>query len=298
MRILRADAMGMCFGVRDAVEMALSSPDRHELTVLGELVHNADVGRRLRAAGIRSVASTQSDVSTPQVLITAHGAADSVLMRLQEEGLRVRDATCPLVHYAHRKLRELVRAGYFPVIVGRPDHVEVRGLTDDLAECAIVRGPQDVSGVPERARIGVISQTTQPIDLVLMTVERIRARFPASEVRFVDTVCQPTKDRQSAARRLAQRCEVVVVVGGRNSNNTRQLVRTCAEVGARAYQVEGASDLCPRWFEGVDSVGLTAGTSTPDEVIVAVHNALEAIGARREPLAPKFAPRRTAHAIR
>jgi 4-hydroxy-3-methylbut-2-enyl diphosphate reductase len=157
--------------------------------------------------------------------------------------------------------------------------VEVRGLVGDLDEYEIIAHEAEIAGLAGRPRLGVVSQTTQPIDFVLRMVDQIRAAFPCAEVRFIDTVCQPTKERQTAARRLASRCPVVIVIGGRNSNNTRQLVRTCEAEGARAYQVETAADLRPEWLAGVESVGLTAGTSTPDEVIEEVRRALQQVAA-------------------
>jgi 4-hydroxy-3-methylbut-2-en-1-yl diphosphate reductase len=274
MKVQLAESFGMCFGVRDAVEMALQAPYRRDLTVLGELVHNDDVLRRLSDAGVRTAASVESTVATGHVMITAHGAAGSIAARLRDRGLEVHEATCPLVAHAHRMLDRLVRDGFFPVVIGKPDHVEVRGLVGDLGEYAVIQGPEDLARLAGRARIGVVSQTTQPLDFVLGLVDALRTAFPAAEVRFRDTVCQPTKDRQAAARRLASACEVVVVVGGRNSNNTGQLVRACELEGARAYQVERAADLRPEWFLGVRTAGLTAGTSTPDPVIDEVHRAL------------------------
>jgi 4-hydroxy-3-methylbut-2-en-1-yl diphosphate reductase len=280
MKVIVADSLGMCFGVRDAVELALRSPHRTDLTVLGELVHNPDVLERLSSAGVRTALSPEAPVETSHVMITAHGAAPSVVRRLEERGLAVSQATCPLVAHAHRMLDRLIVAGYFPVIVGRADHVEVRGLTTDLAEFEVIEAPSDIRRLAGRPRLGVVSQTTQPLDYVLGIVDEIRRTFPDTEVRWADTVCQPTKERQLAARRLATACPVVVVVGGRNSNNTRQLLRTCEAAGARAYQVENAEDLRAEWFEGVRQVGLTAGTSTPDETIEAVRAALEGINRR------------------
>ncbi len=280
MKVLLADSLGMCFGVRDAIKLAFDSPRRDELTILGELVHNTEVLRRLRDAGIRTVASVDAPVETGRVMITAHGAAHSVVARLRESGLQVEEATCPLVGHAHRSLHRLVAEGYFPVVIGKPDHVEVRGLVGDLDEYAVIQGPDDLPRLSGRPRLGIVSQTTQPLDIVLQLIGEIRRAFPEAEVRFADTVCQPTKERQAAARRLAESCTVVVVVGGRNSNNTRQLLRTCEAAGARAYGVESAADLRREWFAGVDVAGLTAGTSTPDEVIEAVRRAMEQIGER------------------
>jgi 4-hydroxy-3-methylbut-2-enyl diphosphate reductase len=264
----------MCFGVRDAVALALNSPRRTDLTVLGELVHNPEVLRRLREAGVRSATSLDSPVLTQNVMITAHGASHRAVERLHRRGLHVEDATCPLVRHAHRSLHRLVAAGYFPVVIGRRGHVEVEGLVGDLDEYEILETPGEVFRLAGRSPIGVVSQTTQPLEHVLRLVALIRQTFPHAEVRFSDTVCQPTKERQESARRLAASCDVVIVVGGRKSNNSRQLVDTCLAGGARAYQVENAGEVRAEWLEGALRVGLTAGTSTPDQTIAEVHRAL------------------------
>ena len=164
MKVMRADSLGMCFGVRDAVAMALSSPHRSDLTILGELVHNTEILRRLREAGVRSVPSVDAPVETSRVLITAHGAATTVIERLRARGLHVEEATCPLVTHAHRRLQRLVAQGYFPVVIGNPQHVEVRGLVGDLDEYAVISSEEDVPRLAGRPRLGVVSQTTQPLE--------------------------------------------------------------------------------------------------------------------------------------
>jgi 4-hydroxy-3-methylbut-2-enyl diphosphate reductase len=161
----------------------------------------------------------------------------------------------------------LARDGYHVVIVGQRDHVEVRGLTGDLDCFDVVLEDDDVLGLEEHPRIGVAAQTTQPVEKVRHLVDLIRRRFPRSQVRFIDTVCKPTKDRQSAAIEMASQADVVIVVGGRSSNNTRELVRTCGRYCARVHHVQTEADVRREWFEGVNIVGLTAGTSTPAEVI-------------------------------
>jgi 4-hydroxy-3-methylbut-2-enyl diphosphate reductase len=188
--------------------------------------------------------------------------------------MKVVEATCPLVHFAHRAVARLVREGCHPVIIGKRDHVEVRGITEDLEEFDVVLEEADVEKLEERPRFGIAAQTTQPIDRVRRLVQRIRQRFPRSTVRFIDTVCQPTKQRQSAAMELARRSDVVIVVGGANSNNTRELAVTCGRYCGRVYQVQTAGDLRPDWFVGAETIGLTAGTSTPDLIIDAVEEAI------------------------
>lgn len=266
MRILRAAHLGMCFGVRDAIALAHEHADAGPLTILGDLVHNPTVLGALEAKGV-AVAQDVAHVTTPTVMVTAHGTSERALLRTRALGLTVIEATCPLVHVAHRAVSALVRQGYHVVIVGQRDHVEVRGLTGDLDRFDVVLEDDDVLALEEHPRLGVAAQTTQPVERVRHLVALIRQRFPHSDVRFVDTVCKPTKDRQSAAVEMARQSDVVIVVGGRSSNNTRELVKTCARYCARVYHVQTDDDVRAEWLDGAEVVGLTAGTSTPDELI-------------------------------
>ena len=256
----------MCFGVRDAIALALEQARQEPLTILGDLVHNETVLATLRARGIR-FADEPSVATTTSVMITAHGASAAAINRVRERGHTVVEATCPLVHVAHRAVATLVREGFYPVIIGQRHHIEVRGLTEDLAEFEVVLTDTDIDALRERPRFGVAAQTTQPIERARALVERLRRRFPNSEIRWVDTVCQPTKQRQSAAVALARQCDTVVVIGGAHSNNTRELVESCRRHCPRVFHVQTAADLCPEWFAGAQTVGLTAGTSTPDSII-------------------------------
>jgi 4-hydroxy-3-methylbut-2-enyl diphosphate reductase len=176
---------------------------------------------------------------------------------------------------------KLARDGYHPVIVGKRDHVEVRGLTEDLEDFDVVLSEADVYELRERARFGVAAQTTQPIEKVRELVKLIRRRFPHAEVRFIDTVCRPTKQRQHSAIELAQQADVVVVIGGAHSNNTHELVRTCSLYCRQVHHVQTASDLREQWFEGAQTVGVTAGTSTPDASIDEVEQWLNQLASRR-----------------
>ncbi|MDR3456186.1 MAG: 4-hydroxy-3-methylbut-2-enyl diphosphate reductase [Verrucomicrobiae bacterium] len=266
MKIIRAEHLGMCFGVRDAIALALDTARREPLTILGDLVHNESVLAELRERGIEIQHEPQA-VATPAVMITAHGASEGRRESARQQGLRVLEATCPLVHVAHRALAGLVGDGFHPVIIGKRDHVEVRGLTEDLAEYDVVLSEEDIAKLTERARFGVMAQTTQPVERVRQLVQRLREQFPDAEVRFIDTVCQPTKQRQSAAVELAQQCDVVIVIGGAHSNNTHELVKTCSRFCDRVHHVQTAEALRADWFFADDVVGITAGTSTPDNLI-------------------------------
>jgi 4-hydroxy-3-methylbut-2-en-1-yl diphosphate reductase len=266
MRILRAAHLGMCFGVRDAIDLAVRRADTAPLTILGDLVHNDAVLASLRSRGV-ATATDPARVTTRTVMVTAHGASERALARTRALGLEIVEATCPLVRVAHRAVQALVRDGYHPVIIGQRGHVEVRGLTEDLDAFDVVLDEADVLGLAPRPRMGVAAQTTQPVEKVRRLVACIRRRFADADVRFIDTVCRPTKQRQTAAIDLACQADVVIVVGGASSNNTRQLVETCARYCARVHHVQTDADLCADWFQSTDTVGLTAGTSTPDDVV-------------------------------
>jgi 4-hydroxy-3-methylbut-2-enyl diphosphate reductase len=275
----------MCFGVRDAITLALQQAASEPLTVLGDLVHNEAVLAELRSRGVK-IAQQVAAVETRTVMITAHGASERAMGLVRERGLRVMEATCPLVRLAHRAVMKLARDGYHPVIVGKREHVEVRGLTEDLEDFDVVLAEADVLELKERRRFGVAAQTTQPIEKVRALVNLIRRRFPDSEVRFIDTVCRPTKQRQNAAIELTQQAEVVVVTGGAHSNNTQELVKTCSRYCGQVHHVQAATDLREEWFAGAQTVGVTAGTSTPDAAIDEVEQWLNQLAARREPGQP------------
>jgi 4-hydroxy-3-methylbut-2-enyl diphosphate reductase len=285
MKIIRAEHLGMCFGVRDAIALALGAAKHSPLTILGDLVHNETVLADLRARGI-GIEQHPANVSTPAVMITAHGASERAIRETRARGLSVMEATCPLVRVAHRSLAKLVREGHHPVIIGRRDHVEVRGLTGDLEAFDVVLGEEDVANLCARARFGVVAQTTQPIDKVRQLVRLMRERFPQSEVCFIDTVCQPTKQRQNAALELAQKCKVVIVIGGPHSNNTQELVKTSLRYCSRVHHVQTAADLRGEWFGADDIVGITAGTSTPDSAIVAVEKAIATLAVHDREFSP------------
>ncbi len=276
MQIIRAAHLGMCFGVRDAIALADQHARAAPLTILGDLVHNPDVIAALSAKGISTV-HDPTRAATQTVMITAHGASRRLLTRVRSLGRTVVEATCPLVRLAHEAVLKLQSDGFHPVIIGVRDHVEVRGLTEDLDQFDIVLDEDDVWNITRHARIGIAAQTTQPIERVTCLVELIRQRFRDAEVRVVDTVCLPTKQRQMAAIELARLSDVIIVVGGSASNNTRELVRTCAGHGARVHQVETASDVREEWFANAHTVGLTAGTSTPDDVIERVEQRIRAL---------------------
>jgi 4-hydroxy-3-methylbut-2-enyl diphosphate reductase len=278
MKIQLAEHYGLCFGVRDAIAGAQQLAAAGPLTILGELVHNPVVRGRLAQAGVREGRLDDlASASTAQVMITAHGASDAARAAWRAAGFGIADGTCPLVRHAHDQLKLLVQLGYLPVVIGQRGHVEVNGLTGDFPDAIIIEREADLSLLPSGLRLGVISQTTQPIDRVRALVEAIRRERPESDVRFIDTVCQPTKNRQNALRKLLAECDTMVVVGGHNSNNTLQLVAAAEVAGLTVFHIERAGELRAEWFRDAKTVGLTAGTSTLKETVAEVQARLEQI---------------------
>ncbi len=287
MEVIRATAMGLCFGVRDALAILDAVEEPELVTIRGELVHNPAILAGLDRRGFQRQGEHDRDRAslpeTPEVLITAHGVSDAERGRLEAAGKRLIDTTCPLVRRAHRAAVGLQAQGYRVLIIGRHDHVEVRGLVGDLSDYEVIASEAEVRRY-DAPRLGILCQTTTPT----RTADRIRAAIQrlnpeAEEIRFVDTVCRPTKLRQRAVGELADQVEAVVVVGGQNSNNTRELLNLCRERGVAAWHVEGPDDLDPSWFCGLNRVGLTAGTSTLDATIDAVQARLERLGAEWTP---------------
>jgi 4-hydroxy-3-methylbut-2-enyl diphosphate reductase len=274
--------------VRDALAHAERLAADAPLTILGELVHNPVVHERLTALGVKqSPLDAVGEAPTPQVMITAHGASETARAAWRQAGFGVADATCPLVRHAHDQLRILVELGCHPVVIGKAGHVEVNGLIGDFPAATVVETEVDLGRLPIAARYGVISQTTQPIDYVEALVAAMRRRFPHSDVVFRDTVCRPTKERQSALRKLLAECDTLVVVGGANSNNTHALAAAAVAAGRRAFRVARPEELQAEWFEHAQHVGVTAGTSTLRETVAAVVARLESFHTKTNRTAQK-----------
>ncbi|MCA8969194.1 MAG: 4-hydroxy-3-methylbut-2-enyl diphosphate reductase [Planctomycetes bacterium] len=278
MDVIRASAMGMCFGVLDALEVARTSDAPEETTVFGELVHNEAVLSELEARGFESLDEVEREgaldrIRTKRVLVTAHGIADRERERLVRRGHELIDTTCPLVRRAHAAALALEREGRHVIVLGRMGHVEVRGLVGDLESFTIVQTEDDVSDFGFAA-LGIVCQTTLLEERMRGLIASIELANPHADIVIRDTICEPTKERQRALRDLISRVEAIVVVGGAHSNNTQQLVTTCRAAGRVALRVASADELDFELLANYDTVGLTAGTSTPESTIDAVEAAL------------------------
>lgn len=283
-RITLASAMGTCFGVEHAIRMALDPAWKGRLTVVGELVHNPQVIDRLRREGVAIVEREAIDqVATEAVMVTAHGASEGFKANLSRR-FTVCDATCPLVMQLHRKALAMQAEGFFVVVIGQADHIEVRGVVGNLGDCAVVAKVEDLGQLAGRSRLGVVSQTTNRPEKVEELVTRMRELPWHPEVKYVDTICSPVKARQRAIEDLLEQdIDLGIVIGGFQSSNTRKLVDLIKDHGIAVHHVERAADLRRSWFAGHRRIGITAGTSTPQDVIRSVHLAVRRM-ARLDPV--------------
>jgi len=269
-RVLRADFAGFCPGVERAlalVEAALAQG--HPLCSLGPLIHNDQVVRRLADEGLRCAEALEDILAGETLVVRTHGVPASVTRQASTRGIPVIDATCRFVRRAHQRAHDLAEAGYRVCIVGDRDHPEVLGITGSVsAECLVLETPEQAQACSPGARVGVVAQTTQTAsnyrDIVGVLATKCR------ELVAHNTLCNATAERQSAALRLAQSVDVMLVVGGRHSANTRRLLEICAATGTPTYHVEGPDEASPGWFAGARAIGVTAGASTPNEHIAAV----------------------------
>jgi len=277
-KITLAKAMGSCFGVDDAVEMALKHEHAGDLTILGQLVHNPQTVHKLKEKGIKLVSSINAmdEITTKHVMITAHGASDHIKKEVLDRGFILDDATCPLVQHVHRTIKRYVSKGFFPVVIGEEKHVEVRGIVGDLDEYLVITNAADIDRLPpeKRKRLGIVSQTTQNHAWVAEVAKAIKERTDVDEVQFMNTVCKPTRLRQEAVEELTDQVDIMIVVGGKNSSNTRKLKLLGDSMGIASYHIESPEELEESWFVGKEHVGITAGTSTPFFVIDGVHEAI------------------------
>lgn len=277
MRIEVAREAGACFGVERALKMALEAAGEATGPVhtLGPLIHNPVVVRELEAQGVSVVAREDEASPGSTLLLRTHGVTPEVERSAREAGARVIDATCPYVKKCHKAAERLAHEGYQVIIVGEHGHPEVEGTHGHAPEALVVESPEELEGVDLGRRVGLVVQTTQTEALLREVVAALVGRI--EELRLIDTICAATSERQAAARELAGRADVMVVIGGRNSANTAHLADICRERCPKTHHVETVDELEAAWFAGAELVGVTAGASTPQAHIDEVRSALEAM---------------------
>lgn len=272
MHITRAHSMGFCFGVRDAIEIVRDLGQRGETVyTLGAIVHNPQIAEELEKINVHVVDGLDEVPRDSLVAITAHGAPPNLAGEAEARGLRVIDTTCPLVTRIQKTARDLMEQRYDVLIYGDAQHKEVKGIVGwTRGKAKVIKSMDDLAGwEPTRPRVALVSQSTSNVERFVQLSKDLVGDMVARgiEVRVVNTICKPTKDRQRAVRELAREVDVVIAIGGWASANTRKLVVAAQEEGTPAYQVERLDELHAEWFAGKERVGITAGASTPDSVI-------------------------------
>ena len=278
MEVVVADHSGFCFGVQRALRLAEQAlEERGQIASLGPLIHNHQVVEHLARRGMK-VVDAVSEVRCGAALVRSHGAPPAVYEEAAQRGIELIDATCPFVARAQAAALELLEQGYDVFVLGEADHPETAGIVAATGSRAqVVEEPAAVEGLPVGKRAGVVAQTTQRLDRLQELARRLLTRV--AELRVHNTICNATAQRQQAALALAERADVMVVVGGRHSANTSRLAELCRQTGTPTWHIETASEVEPEWAEGADVVGVAAGASTPDEAITEVCDRLAELGA-------------------
>lgn len=254
---------GVCYGVERALGMAEKAADeaRKPVNTLGPLIHNPLVVNDLESIGV-GTASNVSEVEEGTLIIRAHGVVPSVVEDARTRGLDVLDATCPYVKKVHNAAERLVREGYQLIVVGESGHPEVEGIMGHAGDDAhVVSVPGDLDAIDLSRKVGVVVQTTQTPGALADVVAELSKR--TMDLRVINTICSATQERQDSAAELARRVDAMIVVGGKNSGNTRRLAEICTAACPKTHHIEDASEIEAAWFDGVSHIGVTAGASTP-----------------------------------
>ncbi len=280
MIIKRAKTQGFCFGVAITVkkaEEAVAAPGS-SVTTLGHVVHNPQMVASLAEKGLKNAHSVEEVADGGTLFVRAHGLPTNVYDRAKEKNLTVIDATCPMVTKIHVQAERLRNDGYKIVVVGDANHPEVKGTLSHVPGAFCISSVEDVANLPRYSKVGVVVQSTWSGVGFTDIVKALSAKY--HEVRAVNTICTDTHNRQAEAADLAKDVEVMVVVGGKTSANTKHLAELSAMNGARAYHIEGAEELEAAWFDGVDVAGLMSGASTPGWLVDDVADRMDALSRR------------------
>ena len=269
MEVLLSENLGFCYGVKRAIQLAEDAASlAKDAFTLGPIIHNPQMVAKLAEEGVGKIDSLD-ELDSGTVIIRSHGVGPSVYEKIEQKGLHTIDATCPHVLKAQRSAKELAEAGYQVVIVGDKNHPEVKSILQWAGEGSVaVNDETEAEALPAMRRIGVVSQTTFSSakfkSIVMVLLDK------SLEVKIMRTICTATDQRQSAAVKLAQEVDFMIVIGGRNSANTTRLAQLCAEK-CKTYHIETADEVCDEWFANNKKIGITAGASTPDWIIKEVY---------------------------
>jgi len=280
MKVVVAEKCGFCHGVRNAISVAektlMQQIDENPVYSLGPIIHNKDEVERLAKIGLKTVVQMQ-EIQSGTVLIRSHGAAPEQIAKLREKGLNIVDATCILVKRVQHIARELASDGYEVVIIGDEDHPEVQAVMGCAKVVVVIANESDLHKLPQNARMGIVSQTTQNPEHFGKVLGAIgRSNF--SELKVINTLCRESIKRQESAVQLCRRVDIMFVLGGLESANTRQLAELCKKYNNQTFHLQNWNELDKNVLSGKNIAGVTAGASTPDWIIAEFAKKLEAFG--------------------
>ena len=281
MKIFLAKDAGYCFGVRDAVNLAYDTAKRHgDVYMLGDIVHNENVVADLNKAGARVVKSLDEVPDGKPILFRAHGTLVGTWDDAKSKDMNIIDATCPLVKEIHDEVLKLSKEGRKIIIIGDHGHDEVVGIASQVNDAIVVSNEKEAMKLRKMKRAGVVSQSTQTIENVQKIINIIMTKV--YDLNFVNTICFPTKRNQDQIKDLAKECDVMIVIGSFTSANSKRLTMLAEEINKKSYQVTDADDINIEWFAGAKTVGLSAGASTPDNIINNVLDKIKTISENHE----------------
>ena len=281
MKITIAKDAGYCFGVRDAVNLAYDTAQNHgEVYMLGTIVHNEKVVEDLSKAGTKVVESLNEVPKDKPILFRAHGTAPNIWDEANNKKMNIIDATCPLVIEIHEEIKQLAAERRKIIIIGDHGHDEVVGIAAQVKNPIIISNAEEANSLRKMKKAGVVSQSTQMIENVQKIINILMQKV--YDLRFVNTICFPTRRNHEQIKQLATQCEVMIVIGSFTSANSKRLTQLALERNKRSYQVTNANDLEVSWFENCKTVGISAGASTPDDIINDVVKRIKEIGQTTE----------------
>src|SRR3989338_1588737 len=270
MKVSLASHAGFCFGVKRALESVQNIKDKDDVYILGELIHNPQEIERLKKKGIKIIGNIDK-IKKGTVVISAHGVPDHLIKKAAKKRLKVIDTTCPLVTKVHNIAKDMEKKGLNVVIFGDKNHTEVKGIKGNIKNAVIINNYSDLNKI-KKGKLGIVSQTTQDTEKYSNIINKIKEK--TINLKVEDTICDATKLRQNSSRELAKRVDLMVVIGGYNSANTKRLAQICSGI-VETRRIETEDELKKRWFNGKKHIGVTAGASTPEWVI---NNVMKKIG--------------------
>ena len=277
MKIIIAKDAGYCFGVRDAVNLAFDIANTEgNVFMLGDIVHNEKVVENLNKAGSKVVNDLNDIPDGSSVLFRAHGTKNDIWENARNKNINIVDATCPLVHEIHNEVKKISKDGRQIIVIGDHNHDEVVAIADQVPGTIVISNEDEANALKKYKKAGVVSQSTQTIENVKDIINILMTKV--FDLHFVNTICYPTKRNQEQIKELAKVCDLMIIIGSFTSANSKRLTLLSKNINLNTYQVTCAKDLKSSWFKNINTIGLSAGASTPDYLIMEVKEKIEEMG--------------------